>query len=187
MNKWEIANLRTVPEEERPDNWLALFHSELPCEDCKGLCCKSFLVEIPKPTTWGMFDHYAWILDREGVRLLVKDGEWHLQVDTVCGGFDQENGTCGIYEERYPTCRRWPELPGVDSCLAYTERGRKQVYDFVFEAPEDLKSYGELIMKEPWKKYSDLCSKENLTSDTSCGKDSAAEESANLTKEGGVL
>lgn len=97
---------------------------------CNASCCRYFALEIDKPKTKQEFDYIRWYLVHEGVAVWVDDGDWYLEVRTVCRHLQHDN-TCGIYETRPQICRDYG-LPGEDPCEFFTQ---DLEYDLYF--PDD--------------------------------------------------
>ena len=77
-----------------------------PCHMCTARCCKYFALEIDKPTSLEEFDHIRWYLMHEGIAVWVDDGDWYLEIRTVCKHLQPDN-SCGIYENRPQVCREY--------------------------------------------------------------------------------
>jgi Fe-S-cluster containining protein len=91
-----------------------------PCHMCTARCCKYFALEIDKPTTRQDFDHIRWYLMHEGIAVWVDDGDWYLEVRTVCNHLQPDN-TCGIYENRPQVCRDYGTDDDEGPCEYFTE------------------------------------------------------------------
>lgn len=98
-----------------------------PCHLCNAACCRYFALQIDKPKAKQDFDHIRWYLCHEGVAVWVDDGDWYLEVRTVCRHLQPDN-LCGIYETRPQICRDYG-LPGEDPCEFFT---KDMEYDLFF-------------------------------------------------------
>lgn len=74
------------------------------CARCGGKCCRYFALPIDTPKTRRDFDDVRWYLCHEGTMVYVEEGEWYLEVRTVCRHLDERN-RCRIYEHRPAVCR----------------------------------------------------------------------------------
>ena len=99
---------------------------------CGGRCCRHVAWAIPAPKTREDFDRMRISLLHPLVSFFKEDGEWFLQIQTVCEKLLPNNG-CGIYATRPQICRdyeagacEWPD--GVD-------------YEVRLDNDNDLQSY----------------------------------------------
>jgi Fe-S-cluster containining protein len=75
-----------------------------PCQECGGKCCRYFALQIDKPETRRDFDDIRWYLCHEHTKVFVEDGDWYLEVKTLCRHLDEDN-RCRIYRQRPRICR----------------------------------------------------------------------------------
>lgn len=77
------------------------------CENCKGLCCRYFALEIDKPKTKKDFDDIRWYLCHKNVTVFVEKGAWYLNLNNKCRHLDGGSHHCSIYEKRPRICRSY--------------------------------------------------------------------------------
>ncbi len=99
-----------------------------PCHVCTARCCKYFALEIDAPRARADFDQIRWFLMHEGIAVWVEDGDWYLEVRTVCRHLQPDN-SCGIYETRPEVCREYGTKK--DPCEFFTD---DLEYDLHFES-----------------------------------------------------
>ncbi|MBS3820867.1 MAG: YkgJ family cysteine cluster protein [Planctomycetes bacterium] len=105
----------------------------LPCDKCKGLCCKYFCFEIDEPDDFGEFDDIRWYICHEGVSVHIdEDGRWYIQIMNPCNMLGKD-GRCTIYDDRPIICRNYG-----DEC-EYV--GEDYNYQAEFTAPESIMDY----------------------------------------------
>ena len=106
-----------------------------PCHMCTARCCKYFALEIDKPTTLEEFDQVRWYLMHEGIAVWVDEGDWYLEVRTVCRHLRADN-LCGIYENRPQVCREY----GSDGepCEYFTDHLK---YDQYWDSDTDFEAW----------------------------------------------
>jgi Fe-S-cluster containining protein len=75
-----------------------------PCDACGGKCCRYFALAIDTPETKRDFDDIRWYLCHEHTKVFVEDGDWYLEVKTLCRHLD-EDSRCRIYKKRPKICR----------------------------------------------------------------------------------
>ena len=109
-----------------------------PCHLCNASCCRYFALQIDKPRSKQDFDHIRWYLMHEGIAVWVDEGDWYLEVRTVCRHL-QPDHTCGIYETRPQICRDYG-LPGEDVCEFFTQ---DLEYDLMFESDAQFDTWLE--------------------------------------------
>lgn len=102
-----------------------------PCHLCNAACCRYFALQIDKPKAKQDFDHIRWYLCHEGVAVWVDDGDWYLEVRTVCKHLQADN-RCGIYETRPQICREYG-MPEDGPCEYFTDDLK---YDLYFDNDE---------------------------------------------------
>lgn len=90
-----------------------------PCHLCTARCCQYFALQIDAPTSEKDYDHIRWYLMHEGIAVWMDEGDWYLEVRTVCRHLQPDN-TCGIYDERPQICRDYG-LAGGDPCEFFTD------------------------------------------------------------------
>ena len=107
-----------------------------PCHLCTARCCKYFALPIETPSTLDDYDQIRWYLMHEGVGVWMDEGDWYLEIRTVCKHLQPDN-SCGIYETRPQICRDYgSEKEGP--CEFFTEDLK---YDLYFESDEDLEAW----------------------------------------------
>jgi Fe-S-cluster containining protein len=109
-----------------------------PCHVCTARCCKYFALSIDKPRSKEDFDHIRWYLMHEGIAVWVEDGDWYLEVRTVCRHLQPDN-SCGIYETRPQVCRDYGS-PEHGVCEYFTD---DLSYDLYFESDTQLEVWLE--------------------------------------------
>ena len=115
-----------------------------PCHLCSALCCKYFALEIDKPVTPSDHDEVRWYLLHQSTAVWVQDGDWYLEVRSVCGQL-QADGSCGIYETRPQICRDYgvPEKEGP--CEFFTQDVK---YDLFFESAEEFEAWSRVELEK---------------------------------------
>ncbi len=116
-----------------------------PCHLCTARCCKYFAVEIDAPTDAEDYEHIRWFLMHEGIAVWMDEGDWYLEVRTVCRHLQPDN-SCGIYETRPQICRDYGVKDG-EPCEFFTD---ELEYDLYFDSDEkfDVWSRAEQEKKE---------------------------------------
>ena len=109
-----------------------------PCHLCSARCCKYFALPIDKPKSKADYMHVRWYLMHEGVAVWVDDGDWYLEVRTVCRHLQPDN-LCGIYETRPQICRDYG-TPEDGACEYFTDDA---VYDVYFDNDETFAVWAE--------------------------------------------
>lgn len=106
------------------------------CDGCDG-CCKHVAVEIDAPEEQSDYDHIAWYLLHENVRVFMDhDGDWFVEFLTKCQVLD-ENKLCTLYGERPGICRGYSQ----EDCV----RGSPEDGEFIsFNTREDFLAFLKL-------------------------------------------
>jgi hypothetical protein len=107
-----------------------------PCHLCTARCCKYFALEIDKPTSLSEYDQIRWFLMHEGIAVWVQDGDWYLEVRTVCRHLQPDN-SCGIYEKRPQTCKDYG-MPEEGPCEFFTDHLK---YDHYWDSDEAFEGF----------------------------------------------
>lgn len=97
------------------------------------MCCRYLALPLDKPKTSRDFDDIRWYLMHDGITVFIEDGDWYVQIPTVCRNLRPDN-LCTIYETRPKICR---EYKAGDCDYA----GGAYGYDHVFQCEEDLQAY----------------------------------------------
>ncbi len=105
-----------------------------PCHLCTARCCKYFALPIDTPTGHEDYEHIRWYLMHEGVAIWMDDGDWYLEIRTVCKHLQPDN-SCGIYETRPQICRDYGTENEEGPCEFFTDDLK---YDLYFESDEDF-------------------------------------------------
>ncbi len=109
--------------------------SENKCGFCTGsICCTYITQKIPGPRSRYDFEHLLWQISHENVQVCRDRDGWYLIVNNRCTHL-QDDGRCGIYEQRPQICRDHSN----DYCEfdAPAEDG----YDLFFDGYESLLAY----------------------------------------------
>lgn len=116
-----------------------------PCHLCTARCCKYFAVEIDAPTDREDHEYIRWFLMHEGIAVWMDEGDWYLEVRTVCRHLQPDN-SCGIYEKRPQVCRDYG-VKDKDPCEFFTD---DLEYDLYFDSDEKFEAWykDEQIKKE---------------------------------------
>ena len=105
------------------------------CDQCAGLCCRYFVLEIDKPETRRQFDDVRWYLVHEGTFVFIEKRKWYLGVYARCKHLQQDN-RCGIYEKRPRICREY----STESCDYH---GGEYDWEVLFSSAEQLEQYAD--------------------------------------------
>ena len=105
-----------------------------PCHLCTARCCKYFALPIDTPTGHEDYEHIRWYLMHEGVAVWMDDGDWYIEIRTVCKHLQPDN-SCGIYETRPQVCREYGSEDEEEPCEFFTDDLK---YDLYFESDEDF-------------------------------------------------
>jgi Fe-S-cluster containining protein len=108
-----------------------------PCHLCTARCCKYFALQIDTPTTREEYDHIRWYLMHEGIAVWKDDGDWYLEIRTVCRHLQPDN-SCGIYETRPRICRDYGSAD--EPCEYFTGHLK---YDLYFDSDEKFAEWAE--------------------------------------------
>lgn len=109
-----------------------------PCHLCSARCCKYFALPIDKPKSKADYDYVRWYLMHEGIAVWVDDGDWYLEVRTVCKHLMADN-RCEIYETRPNVCREYG-MPEDGPCEYFTD---DLEYDLYFDNDETFSVWVE--------------------------------------------
>jgi Fe-S-cluster containining protein len=108
-----------------------------PCHLCPALCCKYFAIEIDRPITPQDHDEVRWYLMHDKVGVWALDGDWYLEVRTVCRNLRPDN-SCAIYETRPQICREYGVLDKEGPCEYFSQ---DVPYDLLFETVEKFEEW----------------------------------------------
>ena len=103
-----------------------------PCHLCTARCCKYFALPIDTPTAHEDYEHIRWYLMHEGVAVWMDDGDWYIEIRTVCKHLQPDN-SCGIYETRPQICRDYGTEDEEGPCEFFTDDLK---YDLYFESDD---------------------------------------------------
>ena len=117
-----------------------------PCHMCTARCCKYFAFEIDTPTGKTDYDYIRWYLMHEGIVVWVQDGDWYIEVRTVCKHL-QANHTCGIYDTRPQVCRDYGS--SGEPCEYFTDNLE---YDLFFDSDDKFDSWAQAELDKRRKK-----------------------------------
>ncbi len=109
-----------------------------PCDHCTARCCKYFALPIDKPKTKADYGYVRWYLMHEGIAVWVDEGDWYLEVRTVCKHLLPDN-RCGIYETRPQICRDYG-IPEEGPCEYFTD---DLSYDLYFDNDDTFAAWAE--------------------------------------------
>jgi Fe-S-cluster containining protein len=112
------------------------------CQYCSAKCCRYLALEIDRPTTARQFDFLVWFLLHRDVAVFVERGRWFVLFRTPCTKL-LPDGRCGIYAVRPQICRRY----STKRC----EYEDDWVYDKLFELPEQVQEYAEVMLSHRGK------------------------------------
>ena len=110
------------------------------CDQCAGLCCRYFVLEIDKPETRRQFDDVRWYLVHEGTFVFIEKKKWYLGVYARCKHLQQDN-RCGIYAKRPAICRGY----STDNCDYH---GGDYGWEKLFSSAEQLQQYADEWLAE---------------------------------------
>jgi len=105
------------------------------CEQCVGLCCRYFALEVDEPTSKSDFEDLRWYLLHEDTVVFVEDGEWYVQINSKCRAL-RPNNLCAVYENRPTICRGY-NTKECDWHAAEYE------YEHLFTEPEQLQVFAK--------------------------------------------
>jgi Fe-S-cluster containining protein len=77
------------------------------CEDCAGMCCRYFAMQIDTPEDKSDFEDIRWYLAHENVSVFVEDGSWFANIKNKCRHLSEDNHKCMNYDNRPPICRKY--------------------------------------------------------------------------------
>ena len=105
------------------------------CDQCAGLCCRYFVLEIDKPEDRGDFDNVRWYLVHENTFVFIEKRKWYLGVYARCKHLQADN-RCGIYETRPQICRGY----STDNCDYH---GGEYDWEVLFTSADQLQRYAD--------------------------------------------
>jgi Fe-S-cluster containining protein len=77
------------------------------CSRCTGTICCTYITEaIDTPRSKNDFKHLLWQVSHQNIEIYKDDSGWYLLISGRCEHI-QENGACGIYEDRPEICREY--------------------------------------------------------------------------------
>lgn len=118
-----------------------------PCHMCSARCCKYFALPIDKPKSKADYEYVRWYLMHEGIAVWVDDGDWYLEVRTVCKHL-QADYRCGIYETRPNVCREYG-MPEDGPCEYFTD---DLEYDLYFDNDETFAAWAQERLEKKRRK-----------------------------------
>ena len=104
------------------------------CVRCGSACCRYLTVHLTTPRSILDFDNLLWKMFHEQVQIFKDHDGWHLLINNRCTNL-QDDGKCGIYEQRPFACREH----SVDNCDA--DNPIEEVADLLFSSPDSLVNY----------------------------------------------
>jgi len=116
------------------------------CSFCPGAKCCTYITEaLGVVRSKSDFEHLLWQVSHEGIEAYKDEDGWFLLINTRCSHL-QEDGSCGIYEERFPICQDYKN----DWC-EYDEPAEKS-FKFHFRNYDELLKYCKKRFKSWGKK-----------------------------------
>lgn len=116
-----------------------------PCHLCTARCCKYFALEINAPKKKDDYEHIRWYLMHEGIAVWADQGDWYLEIRTVCKHLEPD-GRCGIYETRPQICR---DYGAEEPCEYFTDHLK---YDLYFDSDEKFAEWADEQRKKKKRK-----------------------------------
>ncbi|MCS7237142.1 MAG: YkgJ family cysteine cluster protein [Thermoguttaceae bacterium] len=110
------------------------------CQYCSAKCCQYLAIQIDEPTTARQFDYLVWFLLHRDVLVFREKGRWFVLFQTPCTKL-LADGRCGIYQKRPRICRTY----STKRC----EYEDDWVYERVFETPEQVYEFAEVVLAPP--------------------------------------
>ncbi|MGH7214481.1 MAG: YkgJ family cysteine cluster protein [Tepidisphaeraceae bacterium] len=111
------------------------------CEQCSGLCCRYFALQIDTPKTAREFDDIRWYLCHENVIVYIEKRKWYVGILNKCKHLMPDN-RCGIYHDRPRICRGY----STDHCDYH---GGDYGWEVLFTSAEQLREYAEKKLGRP--------------------------------------
>jgi len=110
--------------------------STLPCDVCRGQCCKHVAMEIDTPTCKQDYDNIRWFLVHQNVQVYVEpDKSWGIEFITPCSRLTRDN-LCSDYDNRPRLCRQYP---GKDTECEFVSEEKH--YKKLFTTAEEFESW----------------------------------------------
>ncbi|MEJ2214391.1 MAG: YkgJ family cysteine cluster protein [Gammaproteobacteria bacterium] len=77
------------------------------CSRCSETICCTYITEaIDTPRSKTDFRHLLWQVSHQNIEIYKDDSGWYLLISGRCQHI-QENGACGIYDDRPEICREY--------------------------------------------------------------------------------
>ena len=77
------------------------------CSRCSGTICCTYITEaIDTPRSKTDFRHLLWQVSHQNIEIYKDDSGWYLLISGRCQHI-QDNGACGIYDDRPEICREY--------------------------------------------------------------------------------
>ena len=77
------------------------------CSRCTGTICCTYITEaIDTPRSKTDFRHLLWQVSHQNIEIYKDDSGWYLLISGRCEHI-QDNGACGIYDDRPEICREY--------------------------------------------------------------------------------
>lgn len=77
------------------------------CSRCTGTICCTYITEaIDTPRSKTDFRHLLWQVSHQNIEIYKDDSGWYLLISGRCQHI-QDNGACGIYDDRPEICREY--------------------------------------------------------------------------------
>jgi Fe-S-cluster containining protein len=75
------------------------------CEECKGECCRSFAIQIPRPEEFEDFDDIRWYFYHKPAFVYIdSEDDWIVEIPVKCSNLD-DDGKCRIYDKKPSVCK----------------------------------------------------------------------------------
>jgi Fe-S-cluster containining protein len=105
------------------------------CSRCTGTICCTYITEaVDTPRSKADFRHLLWQVSHQNIEIYKDDSGWYLLINGRCEHI-QDNGACGIYEDRPEICRDYSN----DWC-EYDESAVKG-FEYYFRNYRELLTY----------------------------------------------
>ncbi len=114
------------------------------CSRCTNTICCTYITEaIDTPRSKADFKHLLWQVSHQNIEIYKDDSGWYLLISGRCEHI-QENGSCGIYEDRPEICREYSN----DWCEL--DESAEKGFEYYFRNYRELLAY----CKKRYKKWS---------------------------------
>jgi len=121
--------------------------TENKCSFCEGAkCCTYYTEQLETPRAMHDFDHLLWMISHADTRIYKDEDGWYLLVLRKCLHL-QDDGRCGIYDERPSVCREHSN----DFCEF--DQPADEGFDLYFEDYRSLEKYCRKRFKSWGKRF----------------------------------